>query len=230
MKCRAGRDNSRGIIPQVASTFRRLDSYDVKQSASPTDRRPSDGRFGTPLGGWGSSSKAASSPPWWRRFGCCWLSSATHWQGPAGLVSAGVAAGVSLLAAEFALAVGRLFRGPAAAMYGMVAGMFARMSVALAFGGGFATRRAAVGRYRDDRLSAGFLPGNVGCRDRSAGRQDSARRRVGRALQCRRRFEQRSWPIIILSHTTIRRGTILPPCTARGTPPAMDTIRWPRST
>jgi hypothetical protein len=49
------------------------------------------------------------------------------------LVSAGVAAGVSFLAAEFALAIGRLFRGPAAAMYGMVAGMFARMSVALAF-------------------------------------------------------------------------------------------------
>ncbi len=47
------------------------------------------------------------------------------------LVSAGIAAGVSLLAAEFALAIGWLFRGPAAAMYGMVAGMFARMSVAL---------------------------------------------------------------------------------------------------
>ena len=52
--------------------------------------------------------------------------------GTAGLISAAVAAGVSLLAAEFALAVSRLFRGPAAAMYGMVAGMLARMSVALA--------------------------------------------------------------------------------------------------
>jgi hypothetical protein len=54
--------------------------------------------------------------------------------GAAGLVAAGVAAGVSLLAAQFALTLEQVFRGPAAAMYGMVAGMFARMSVALLLG------------------------------------------------------------------------------------------------
>jgi hypothetical protein len=56
--------------------------------------------------------------------------------GTTGLTAAAVAAGVSLLAAQFALVVGQLFRGPAAPMYGMVAGMFARMSVALAVGAG----------------------------------------------------------------------------------------------
>ncbi len=56
--------------------------------------------------------------------------------GTAGLTAAAVAAGVSLLAAQFALVIGQLFRGPAAPMYGMVAGMFARMSVALAVGVG----------------------------------------------------------------------------------------------
>jgi hypothetical protein len=54
--------------------------------------------------------------------------------GTTGLVAAAVAAAVSLLAAEFALSIGQLFRGPAAPMYGMVAGMFARMSVALLAG------------------------------------------------------------------------------------------------
>jgi hypothetical protein len=54
--------------------------------------------------------------------------------GMPGLLAAGVAAGVSLLAAQFALAISQLFHGPAAAMSGMVAGMFARMSVALLLG------------------------------------------------------------------------------------------------
>jgi hypothetical protein len=54
--------------------------------------------------------------------------------GTAGLVAAAVAAGVSLAAAQIALTIGHLFRGPAAPMYGMVAGMFARMSVALLVG------------------------------------------------------------------------------------------------
>jgi hypothetical protein len=58
-----------------------------------------------------------------------------YWlNGTTGLVAAGVAAGVSLLAAQFALTIGQLFRGPSAAMYGIVAGMFARMSVALLLG------------------------------------------------------------------------------------------------
>ena len=55
-------------------------------------------------------------------------------KGANGLVAAGVAAGVSLFAAQMALTIGQLFRGPAAAMYGMVAGMFARLSVALLLG------------------------------------------------------------------------------------------------
>jgi hypothetical protein len=54
--------------------------------------------------------------------------------GTAGLMAAGVAASVSLLAAQIALIVGQVFRGPAAPMYGMVAGMFARLTVALLVG------------------------------------------------------------------------------------------------
>ena len=51
--------------------------------------------------------------------------------GTAGLMEAAVAAGISLVAAQFALTIGQLFRGSAAAMCGMVTGMFARMSVGL---------------------------------------------------------------------------------------------------
>ena len=51
--------------------------------------------------------------------------------GPAGTLALAVAAGTSLLAALFAVLVARLFHGPKAPMYGMLAGTVARMSVAL---------------------------------------------------------------------------------------------------
>jgi hypothetical protein len=54
--------------------------------------------------------------------------------GSGGLAAVAIAATVSLLAAECALVAGKVFRGPAAPMYGLVAGMFVRMSVALAVG------------------------------------------------------------------------------------------------
>ena len=79
------------------------------------------GQTGVVLGG--IFAAALLIAPWSYGFG-----------GIAGLRSVGVAAGVSLLAAELALLVGGLFRGPAAAMYGMVSGMTVRMAVALLLG------------------------------------------------------------------------------------------------
>jgi hypothetical protein len=52
--------------------------------------------------------------------------------GPAGLAALAIAAAGSLVAALLALIAGWLFRGPQAPMYGTLAGMLVRMSVALA--------------------------------------------------------------------------------------------------
>jgi hypothetical protein len=52
----------------------------------------------------------------------------------AGVAAVTTAAMISLVAALAALAAGRLFRGPLAVMYGMLAGMLVRMTVVLAIG------------------------------------------------------------------------------------------------
>ncbi|HTU23856.1 MAG TPA: hypothetical protein VMF30_00575 [Pirellulales bacterium] len=51
--------------------------------------------------------------------------------GTDGVLQSAMAGGLSLCAALFALVLGSFFHGSAAAMCGMVTGMFARMSVAL---------------------------------------------------------------------------------------------------
>jgi len=52
--------------------------------------------------------------------------------GGVGMATAGLAAAAALVASQFALAASRMFRGPQAPMFGMLAGMVIRMTIALA--------------------------------------------------------------------------------------------------
>src|SRR6185369_3805902 len=54
--------------------------------------------------------------------------------GPMGLAAAAVGAGLCVFGAELALAIAACFRGPAAAMYGMMLGMLVRMTIPLILG------------------------------------------------------------------------------------------------
>jgi hypothetical protein len=71
----------------------------------------------------------------WMLAACALVAPVAAWHsGPAGMITAAVAATFCLLGAEAALVLARRFRGPESAWKGMLLGMLPRMGIPLVFG------------------------------------------------------------------------------------------------